>query len=229
MILNKKRVIQSFGRRRSRGLSNVQKNSLYNLYEKYSIQDDGCADLHILFKEKFEKIFVEIGFGMGEHLVQNAVQNPNYAMIGCEPFENGVANVLREIEEKKLQNIRVYKDDARFLLNSFADAIINRFYVLFPDPWTKKRHHKRRLLSVDFIKLLQQKLKENGDIVVATDCKEYMDEILENTSQIACMNIIDQSLERPSWLIPTRYEQKAIENGKIPYYTRLIKKTKFKI
>lgn len=218
MSTDKNSVIKTFGRRRSRGLSDLQKNSL-QLYEKYGIRDFD----NLFFDRKFEKLFFEIGFGMGEHLVQIAIQNPEVAIIGCEPFENGVANALRGIEENHLTNVKIFNDDARLLLNSLPDESIDRFFVLFPDPWRKKRHHKRRLLTCDFIKFLTQKLKNDGDLIIASDFENYMDEILENAKQVKEISLVNVSLERPADFIATKYERKAIESGRTPRYARFLK------
>ena len=231
--MDKKQLIQSFGRRRSRGLSKSQKDSLANLHVKFGINiniaHSDLVDPHKFFDQKFDDIIVEIGFGMGEHLIENAKQNPNSGMIGCEPFENGVANVFRTLDEKNIKNVRVYKNDARILLASFEASSVSRFYVLFPDPWNKKRHSKRRLLSVDFMNLMVKKLKIGGEVIVATDCEKYMREILENVSKLNGVKAADSNverastLERPAWFISTKYEQKAIKNGKQPYYTKFDK------
>ncbi len=222
MNIDRTSVIKSFGRRRSRKLSNLQKSSM-QLYDTYGIHDCYVADPLALFDHNFSKLFVEIGFGMGEHLSDAAIQNPDVAFIGCDPFENGVANALRLINDNHLNNVRIFRDDARFLLDSFTNESVDRFYVLFPDPWRKKKHHKRRLLTVDFMKFLVQKLRHGGDLVIATDFEDYMDEILQNSAQVAGIECIGEDLKRPADFISTKYERKAIENEKTPFYVRFVK------
>lgn len=221
-------IIQSYGRRRSHGLSEAQKEALSTLSNKYGINLLTKISNPSIFFTKISKIFVEIGFGAGEHLIQNAVQNPDVGFIGCEPFENGVAKIFKEIYENNLKNVKIFNRDARFLLDFFENSSIDRFYILFPDPWTKKRHHKRRLLSKEFItKTLYSKLKSNGELIIATDCENYMEEILEtikNFPEFFTTTLELKQLQiRPSWFLPTRYEQKAILKGKCPFYLKVEK------
>ena len=129
-----------------------------------------------------------------------------------------------------MENIKIFNGDARFLLEFFENASVDRFYVLFPDPWTKKRHHKRRLLSDEFItKTLHSKLKAGGELVIATDCEDYMKEVAEiikNCAEFSATTLeLEQLQIRPSWFIPTRYEQKAIMRGKCPFYLKAEKKS----
>jgi len=135
-------IIQSYGRRRSHGLSEAQKDALLNLTNEYGINLPTQTLNPAIFFNGISKIFVEIGFGAGEHLIQNAIQNSEVGFIGCEPFENGVAKALKAIHENNLKNVKIFNGDARFLLDFFENSSIDRFYILFPDPWTKKRHHK---------------------------------------------------------------------------------------
>ena len=222
-------VIQSYGRRRSHGLSETQKDALLNLANEYGITLPTKILNPAIFFNGISKIFVEIGFGAGEHLIQNAIQNPEVGFIGCEPFENGVAKALKAIHENNLKNVKIFKGDGRFLLDFFENSSIDRFYILFPDPWSKKRHHKRRLLSKEFItKILYSKLKPHGELIIATDCENYMEEVAEivkNAPEFyTAISDLKRLQTRPEWFIPTRYEQKAISHGKKPYYLKIEKK-----
>ena len=164
---------------------------------------------------------MEIGFGNGEHLIKNAMQNPQIAFIGCEPFENGVAVTLKEIEEKKLRNIRIYNGDARILLEKLKQNTINRFYVLFPDPWIKKKHHKRRILSEEFIKNIQ--MNHPGELAIATDCKEYMEDVLNHLNNLGIHYCDDLELlsQQPDWFLGSKYQQKALNKGENCYYLKI--------
>ncbi|MES1198920.1 MAG: tRNA (guanosine(46)-N7)-methyltransferase TrmB [Pseudomonadota bacterium] len=115
----------------------------------------------------------EIGFGGGEHLVAQAQAHPDYRFIGVEPFLNGVGSCLRHIEESGAQNIRLHHGDARDVLARLPDASLDRIYILFPDPWPKTRHWKRRLIQADFIAELARVLKADGAVRFATDWKNY--------------------------------------------------------
>lgn len=218
------RLIQSFGRKRARGLSELQKSNVDQLAEKFGIS---CPDEKInpksLFDENINKVFVEVGFGRGEHLIQNAILNKNVGFIGCEPFENGVANAYGCIKENDLTNVRIFQGDARLLINQFEENSVDRWYVLFPDPWPKKRHHKRRILSVEFMKLLRSKTKVGGELVVATDIEDYMLSILENLQELGlCKGIVPADLtNKPDWFLNTRYEQKALSQNRACHYLKL--------
>ena len=216
------KYLPSFGRKRARGLSDTQKNNLVHLYETYGIEIPE-EEIHpkTLFSIPFEKFYVEVGFGHGEHLIQNAMLNPKIGFIGCEPFENGVAATLKEIQYHNLQNVRLYKGDARLILEKLQKNTIDRVYVLFPDPWHKKRHHTRRILSVKFIENLQKnRVKE---LIVATDCREYMESVLENLEQLKIThpNEIEILSQKPDWFLSTRYEQKALSKGSKCYYLKV--------
>lgn len=219
------KIIQSFGRRRARGLSETQKTNLITLYDKYGISLPS-AEIRPqdYFDLSFDNVVVEIGFGRGEHLIQNAMNNPHTAFIGCEPFENGVASALKAIVDNQLENVRIYKGDARLLLNFFPTCSLQKVFVLFPDPWTKKKHHKRRLLSTEFLRNITSKLQKHGEIVIATDCKDYMTDILDNLKSVPSVDFTTDLLalsDKPAWLLSTRYEQKALSQGKKCYYLQV--------
>lgn len=229
--------IPSYGRRRSHGLSEAQRSDIIQLSECYcfSLPDSQVSPLDLFssfsqsasyLSNSFKKVYVEIGFGSGEHLVQNAAQNCEIAFIGCEPFENGIVKALRDIHTNALKNVRIFKGDARLLLEKFPSESIDRFYILFPDPWPKRRYNKRRLISETFVQnLLYPKLRKQGKVIVATDCEDYMQnivDILGNSKYSSHFKMATEDLKelqkRPEWFTPTRYEQKAISRGLHPFY-----------
>ena len=126
-----------------------------------------------LFGGKAEQVWLEIGFGGGEHLVALAKAHPHIGFIGCEPFINGVAKLLAEIDRQALLNIRIFNDDARLLLDVLKPASLGRVFLLFPDPWPKKRHHKRRFVSPENLDLLASALADAGEFHFATDSADY--------------------------------------------------------
>lgn len=222
--MEEKRLIQSYGRKRARGLSDAQKTNLESLYNLYGISvPEAETNPKDFFLNDYQQMYCEIGFGNGEHLIQNAKNHPNIAFIGCEPFENGVAATLAKIHEQKLSNVRIYKGDARVLLDKIKDSSFDCFYVLFPDPWHKKRHHKRRLLSEDFIKTLQRKAKSEGQLVIATDCEDYMQQIQETlkTLNLSHEDDLNTLQEKPDWFLNTKYESKAISQNRPCYYQKI--------
>ncbi|AIK97292.1 hypothetical protein ID47_11925 [Candidatus Paracaedibacter acanthamoebae] len=170
----------------------------------------------------FEGYTLEIGFGGGEHLAWRAQQSPAQAFIGCEPFITGVAGLLGYIEDAELENVRVVIDDARVLLQSLPDAVLDRIFILFPDPWHKKRHHKRRIVSDETIADLSRVLKVGGELVMATDIQDYADWMQDVLSK--CPEFLpdqhgrESVYQRPEHWYITRYEQKGINAGRQASY-----------
>ena len=123
--------------------------------------------------------WLEIGFGGGEHLAEQAGRHPDTLMIGCEPFLNGVASALRHIDERGLTNVRIHADDARDVLTALPDGSLDRVMILFPDPWHKARHNKRRLLQDETAAEIARVLKPGGRLRFVTDWLDYADWALE--------------------------------------------------
>lgn len=164
-----------YGRRKGRSL-NVQKQDLLNnLLPTLDLQAN--PDHPLL--SKFQKQWLEIGFGYGHHLIAQAQWNPDVLMIGCEPFVNGIAGALVDIERYNLGNILIYPDDALIWLGQAPNKYLEKIFILFPDPWPKKRHHKRRLICKENLHLMAQKLEPNGQIIIATDHPDYFGWILD--------------------------------------------------
>ena len=158
--------------------------------------------------------WLEIGFGGGEHLAAQAARRPDVLFIGAEPFQNGVASALRHIEAAKLANVRVHDGDARELLARIPDASLERIFVLFPDPWPKARHHKRRLLQRDTAAELARVLKAGGRLRFASDWANYVDWSLEILS--GAPGLTWTAEQASDWRTPpadhvtTRYEEKRL-------------------
>lgn len=169
---------------------------------------------------------MEIGFGSGEHLIEQATRNPEIGFIGCEPFLNGVAKLVRDADERGLDNIRVYEDDARHVLDAIPEGCLDRVYVLFPDPWPKKRHWFRRFVGPENLPRLARVLQSGGILQCATDHPGYLDWMLFYVRQHEAFEWRarrpgDWSM-RPDDQPPTRYETKALA-GK-PHYLRFIRR-----
>ncbi len=168
------------------------------------------------------EVWLEIGFGGGEHLAAQLHENPEVHIIGVEPFINGVANLLKMMAEDDLLRLHLFPDDVRKLLDKIPDASLSRIFVLFPDPWPKKRHHSRRLLQHEFLDVLLPKLKPGGYFRVASDHRDYIDQIhhvFHERSELQKMFGPDSSDDANAWPLrpetwpATRYEQKAIKQG----------------
>jgi len=160
--------------RRAGRITKSQKNALEVLWPQYGLTlEGGLLDCHAIFGRE-APIVLEIGFGMGDSLVQQAMQNPDKDYIGIEVHRPGVGTALVQIEKNKLENIRIFCADAKEVLkNRIPDESINLFQIFFPDPWHKKRHNKRRLIQAEFVEALRQKLKTNGTLHLATDWEDY--------------------------------------------------------
>jgi len=133
-----------------------------------------------IFKSKNSKIVsLEIGFGSGDFLASLAPTRPNEVFIGCEPYKQGLANLLENIVDNDIDNVLLLNDDARLLLKQMPDKFLSRVFILFPDPWPKAKHHKRRIINKDLLDLLADKLSAHGKLFIATDHKDYKEWILE--------------------------------------------------
>jgi tRNA (guanine-N7-)-methyltransferase len=167
-------------------------------------------------------VWLEIGFGSGEHLLGRANEHPEVCFFGCEPFQDGVVKVLDAIETGGIQNIRVFSDDARDLLRALPPGSIGRTFVLFPDPWPKRRHVKRRLLSPSMFGLLAGIMRPGAELHIATDIGDYATGILlaarEEGSFRWRVSAASSWRERPAGWIRTRYEEKAIAAGRRCYF-----------
>lgn len=219
-----------YGRTKGKTLKNRQANLMETLFPKVSISlDDASIDPRTLFSGPVDEAWLEIGFGGGEHLVWQAEQNPRIGIIGCEPFINGVAKLVAEIDERSLGNVRIHADDARFLLERFAPASISRVFILYPDPWPKLRHNKRRFVNEETLAMISAALVPGGELRFASDIPEYVNWTLAriaehnargNSRFIWKNNDLSECRLRPDDWPQTRYEQKALREGRVPAYLR---------
>ena len=172
-------------------------------------------------------VVLEIGFGGGEHLAAQAPAHPDWRFIGAEPFLNGVGSCLRHIEESGVTNVRLHHGDARELLARLPDASLDRVYILFPDPWPKTRHWKRRLIQPDFIADLARLLKPGGDVRFATDWRHYAAWTLELfTHDPRFTWTAERAADwREPWAghVATRYEQKRLGDC-TPIFLRFLRR-----
>ncbi len=182
----------------------------------------GPLDLQALFGPVCRRFSLEIGFGGGEHLATQAGQHPDTGYIGCEPFINGVAKLLVQVDERHLTNIRIHDDDARDLLERMEDACLDEAFLLFPDPWPKKRHAGRRFVSPENLSQLARVLKDGARLRIASDIPAYIRWTLMHVHRDG--HFVWQATRPGDWRIrpsdwpPTRYETKAIAAGRIPSY-----------
>ncbi|WP_213160798.1 tRNA (guanosine(46)-N7)-methyltransferase TrmB [Kaustia mangrovi] len=167
---------QLFGRRKGHRLRPRQLRLVEEMLPGLRVCLDGLR-AHgpaALFDRPVREVWLEIGFGGGEHLAWQAAHNRDIGMIGAEPFVNGVAKLLAAIEDEGLGNIRIHDDDARPLLEALPDNSLDRVFVLFPDPWPKARHRKRRFVSHETVGELHRILRPGGTLRFASDIADYV-------------------------------------------------------
>lgn len=209
--------LRSYGRKRGRKPSVRQEALLKDLLPRVAV------DLTAPVGQR-QETFLEIGFGGAEHLIWQAERNPGIAFLGCEPFEDGVIKALTAIADKGLGNIRLHADDARPLLRALPEASIGRVFILFPDPWPKRKHQKRRLVSPATLALLARIMKPGAELRVATDIGDYARSTLiairaEPRFRWTATSPQDWR-ERPADWPGTRYEAKGLREGRRCYYFR---------
>ena len=200
--------LRSYGRIKSRALKPRQAGLIDELLPHLAI------DLEAPLKDAPPRVVLEIGFGGGEHLVAQAGRAAETLFLGAEPFVNGVGSCLRHIEESGVTNVRLHHGDARDLVAALPDASVDLVYILFPDPWPKTRHWKRRLIQADFLVELARVLKPGGQARFATDWANYaawtLDIFLQSPSFTWNAERADDW--RGAWEghVTTRYEQKRL-------------------
>ncbi len=172
------------------------------------------------FASDYEKIILEIGFGNGENTSFLASKNPNALIVASEVYLSGIGSLLNNIANNSLKNIKIFDQDVRELLFKLPNKIFDEIYIICPDPWPKARHHKRRLIKHDFLKILAKVLKKNGTAYISTDWENYAESIeeeLEKTKdQFSFTQISNEGMPI------TRFQQRAIKEGR-PIYTFLLK------
>ena len=172
--------IRSFGRKGGRPLSGRQQSLVDNLLPRLRLPGEASALERPLdlFDAKVSQLWLEIGFGGGEHVSAQAKANPDAGIMASEVFIEGIAKCLSDIDDMELQNVRLWDEDARELVNLLPDACLDRVFILFPDPWPKKRHQKRRIIQPDFLSELSRVMKPGARLRFATDVRSYADEAL---------------------------------------------------
>lgn len=177
-----------------------------------------------LFDVPVSDVWLEIGFGSGEHLIGRATANPDIGFIGCEPWLDGVAALLAQAPPGLLPRLRVLADDARPLLAALADASLGRVFVLFSDPWPKRRHHRRRLIQPETLRQIARILRPGGELLFASDHAGYIRWTLalaiEEPALRWCARRPEDWRCQPAGWIATRYQQKAQARGERCYFLR---------
>ncbi len=187
-------------------------------------QPGQSLDPRSLFAGAPRAVWLEVGFGGGEHLAWQAARHPDVGMIGCEVFLNGIASLLGHVQRERLENVRIFAEDARRLFPALPDASIERVFVLFPDPWPKKRHAERRFIHDSNLDQLARLLIDGGELRVATDDAVYKEWAVEQmAARPDFLNVTaDPAAKVEDWPA-TRYEAKAREQGRQPIFLRYLR------
>ena len=207
-----------FGRRSGKKLHGGQKAQVAELLPQVEIVLPERLDPRVLFPDA-RKIVIEIGYGGGEHLARKAGEEPDTGFIGCEVFTGGIGKMVQAIGANGLTNVRLFTDDALKLLRALPDASVDAVYLLYPDPWPKTRHHKRRFVSPTTLDQLARVIRPGGTFFFATDIEDYANWTLAHIvrePRFAFEPDAPGSWHQPypGWQ-PTRYEQKARREGRM--------------
>jgi tRNA (guanine-N7-)-methyltransferase len=209
-------LIRSFGRIKTRKLSNNKSDLHLNLLPKYTFEQQDPK--FITNKD----LFLEIGFGFGDFTFELAKNNPDANILGAETHVNGVVSLLTKLKQHPLNNIKIFQEDVRLLLEDLNDAIFDKIYILFPDPWPKTKHHKRRLINESFLELISKKIKKNGQLIIATDHDSYkewiMSQMIKNEYFSWAANSKSDWQNFPKDWTYTKYQNKAKREGRQSIY-----------
>ena len=205
-------ALRTFGRIKARPIKPRQAALLDSLLPRIRVPQEPFDPRALMPAAR--ACWVEIGFGGGEHMAAQAARHPDVLILGAEPFQNGVASALRHLDERGVENVRIQDGDARELLARLPDASVERVFILFPDPWPKTRHHKRRLVQADTVAELARVLRPGGRLRFASDVAHYVDWALERI--LADGRFRWTADQASDWRTPpadhatTRYEEKRL-------------------
>jgi tRNA (guanine-N7-)-methyltransferase len=220
-----------YGRRKGPKLSQLQASLFQTLLPQFQLKIEADRDPRNYFNPLVSGVWLEIGFGGGEHLIWQAQHHPHVGILGAEPYEAGVAKLLSKIaslshpssgggwDPPHLPNIRLYQGDARDIIEALPDARLDRVFVLFADPWPKKRHHKRRFIQMESLDALARVMKQGAELRFASDNSDYVAWTLE---RVFAHESFEWTAEgprdwrsRPADWPPTRYELKAMHGAPV--------------
>jgi tRNA (guanine-N7-)-methyltransferase len=218
-----------FGRRAGQSLRGNQARLIENMLPKLRVPDqlDALRDPQALFADTVCEVWLEIGFGGGEHLAWQATENPHVGFIGGEPYVNGVAKLLGLLKAGNICNVRIIDDDIRPRIDQLGNQSISRAFLLFPDPWPKLRHHKRRFVNRTNLDRLHRVMKPGAEFRVASDIDHYISWSLREVAEHGGFRLLSDDpadwLQRPADWPQTRYEAKAAREGRMSTYLRFLR------
>jgi tRNA (guanine-N7-)-methyltransferase len=210
-----------YGRSRGKALRPGQERLLAEALPLFSITPEELAAGQA-FQPPPREVWLEIGFGAGEHLIEQAKANPDVGLVGCEPFLNGVVAALAGFRREQLLNVRLRRGDAQALVEAAPEGFFSRVFILYPDPWPKRRHRKRRVLAVGMIEALARAMRRGGELRFVTDVDDYAGWTLKRFLasphfRWTANRADDWRRPWPEWR-PTRYEAKARKEGRGSVY-----------
>jgi tRNA (guanine-N7-)-methyltransferase len=214
---------RTFGRAKGRPLSPAQSELYETLYPKIQINCSAIGD-PLKGLDAFDEVWFEIGFGGAEHLIWQAKNNPHIAVLGAEPFEPGVVKALTGVRDNALKNVRLQHGDARDVLEALPDDSLDKIFVLFPDPWPKSKHHKRRLINQAFLSEIHRVLKDGAEYRFGSDIIHYVDWTLTRVHAHGGFTWSPKS--QSDWRVrgedwpETRYLAKALREGRTGHFFR---------
>jgi len=217
-----------YGRSRGHALRPRQQRLLDVTLPRLIFSLDHAADPLAGFDPRPATLWLEVGFGGGEHALAQSVAHPGVGLVACEVFENGICSLLSrlvpeggEADAKLPGNLRLWPHDARILLRALPDACLDRLFLLFPDPWPKARHARRRFVHPAMLPLLARVLKPGAEWRIASDDPTYQAWVTEILAAQSLFQAPPPATERPDGWPPTRYEAKALREGRAPRYWTL--------
>ncbi len=219
MSENIQRKIRSFVMRTSK-MTPGQKRAIEDIFPQFALDEKQKFDVKNAFGNN-NRVCVDIGFGNGESLVHIAQMQPDVNFVGMEVHTPGVGHLLLQIEKYGINNIRIYQyDGTEVLKDCFANNTIDAMHIYFPDPWHKKRHHKRRLIQDAFLEMLMPKLKDQARMHIATDWQQYAEHIQDVFSRFPHFINVESNndfTDRPHWRPITKFERRGINLGHDSY------------
>ncbi len=218
-----------YGRRHGKKLRQRGQTLMQDLLPRLALSEPGGGGLDpfTLFPRPVNAVWLEVGFGGGEHLAAQAEANPDIGFIGGEAFVNGIASLLNHVDRRGLDNVRIYPGDVRHLFPWLPEGCLEKAFVLFPDPWPKKRHAERRFVIRGNLDALAHLMRDGAELRVASDDPTYIDWAIDQLSthpDFVPARPIGECRRRPADWPPTRYEAKAIAQGRSPAYLPFIRR-----
>ena len=216
------------GRRSGKPLASYQRELVCSLLPRLAIDVSRPIDPSTLFAAPRQDLWLEVGFGAGEHLLASAARDPEIGFIGCEPFLNGMARALADLAGADLDNIRLHCGDAGELIDLLPDASLGRVFIFYPDPWPKRRQRKRRFLSDEMLSRLARAMRPGAELRFATDIDDYCGWVLARLLRSPAFRwtarrAADWQSPWPHW-VTTRYEAKAMSEGRRPCYLTAVRR-----